>query len=128
MPVKKKSVKKKTVSKTVSSRPQSRKTEDTTLPVLTHVLGILTSFIGPLIIYLVSEDANAKRHSKAALNWQISLLIYFAVSFVLWFILIGIPLTIALSVLNIVFGIMAAMKASNGEFWKYPLSIPFFKI
>ena len=99
---------------------------DTTMPVLAHVLGIVVGFLGPLIIMLVAEDENAKNHAKEALNWQISLIIYMIVAFILIFIFIGILLIIALAVLNVVFGIMAAVKAGEGKLWKYPLAIRFF--
>jgi len=99
-----------------------------TLSILTHILGIITGFLGPLIILLVSDNKEVKRHSKMALNWQFSFLIYFIISFILIFVLIGIPLMILIYVLNIVFGIMAAIKASEGKIWKYPLSIKFFKV
>jgi hypothetical protein len=38
------------------------KKQDTTLPVLTHILGLLTGFIGPLIILLAAQDKNSKNH------------------------------------------------------------------
>jgi uncharacterized Tic20 family protein len=46
---------------------------------------------------------------------------------VLVFAIIGIPLLFALSVTHIVFVIIAGIKANNGEVWKYPLAITFFK-
>jgi uncharacterized Tic20 family protein len=42
-------------------------------------------------------------------------------------VLIAIPLLIALGVIGIIFSIVAAIKANNGEVWKYPLAITFFK-
>ena len=100
---------------------------DKTLPVLTHILTLVAGFIAPLIILLVSKDENAKKHSKNALNWQFSLMIYLLISFVLMLILIGFLLFFALIILNLVFAIMAAVKAGNNELWKYPLAIHFFK-
>ncbi len=109
--------------------------KDNTLKIMTHILGYFTSFIGPLIIYFVADNEGDKNHAKKALNWQISFLIYlFAggiIGFMLIFVLIGIvflPLfLIALSILDIVFCIMAAVKASRDELWDYPLAIPFVK-
>ena len=101
--------------------------KDYTLPILAHVLGWLTSFIGPLIILLASKDKNSKLHSKKALNWQISLIIYYAISFILIFFLIGFILIIALSIMNLIFSIVAAVKASRGELWDYPFAIPFLQ-
>jgi uncharacterized Tic20 family protein len=34
---------------------------------------------------------------------------------------------VALVIIGIVFPIIGGIKANNGEVWKYPLSIPFFK-
>ena len=102
------------------------KKADTTLPLLAHLLGLITGFLGPLIILLATEDKRAKTHAKKALNWQFSLLIYYAVSFVLMFVLIGFLTFFAVAILNIIFCIMAAVKASKEELWDYPLAIPFF--
>jgi uncharacterized Tic20 family protein len=67
-------------------------------------------------------------HAKAALNWQLSLMIYLIVSGILVFVIIGILLLAALGIMNVVFCVVAAVKAGEGEVWKYPLSIPFFRI
>ncbi len=54
-------------------------------------------------------------------------MIYAVVSAVLTLILIGIVLLIAVGILNIVCIILAAVKAQNGEHYRYPLSIRFIK-
>jgi len=105
-----------------------KKKTDKTINILTHILALFTGFLGPLIIFLASEDKIAKKHAKYALNWQFSLMIYIFVSIPLVFILIGIPLLIAIGVLNTIFCIIATVKASENTFWKYPLAIPFFKV
>lgn len=97
------------------------------LPVLAHILGLFAGFLGPLIILLIGDDENSKKHSRAALNWQISLSIYAIVSFILFFIFIGMILLPVLAVLNVIFCILAAIKASKGEFYNYPLTIKFLK-
>lgn len=101
------------------------KGNDKTLAVLAHILGLVTGFLGPLIIYLVAQDESAKHHAKYALNWQISLIIYLVVSIILIFVYIGFFTLIALMILNLVFSIMAAVKAGENVLWKYPLAIPF---
>ncbi len=70
----------------------------------------------------------AKKHFKLALNWQFSLLIYSFVSVLLMVILIGIVFLFVLGILNMVFCIIATVKASEGKYWKYPMTIPFFKV
>ncbi len=103
------------------------KSDDRTLAVLTHLLGLFVGLLGPLIVLLVSKSKSSKVHARNALNWQISLSIYCVVSFILLFVLIGFFLLIALAIANSVFCIIAAVKAGNGETWKYPLSITFLK-
>ena len=61
----------------------AKKSDDNTLPILVHVLALLTGFIGPLIILLATKDKNAKDHAKKALNWQITLCISLLISFIL---------------------------------------------
>ena len=103
------------------------KKNDTTLPVLTHILGWLTGFLGPLIILVATEDNNAKNHARMALNWQFSYLIYVLISIPLMFVLIGFLSLFALIIMNIVFCIIAAVKAGDDVLYKYPVSIPFFR-
>lgn len=102
--------------------------QNNTLPILTHLLGLFTGFLGPLIILLISTEKKAKDHSKIVLNWQFSLIIYFIISAILMIILIGFLGFIALGVMNLIFSIIGTVKASEGKVWKYPLSIKFFKI
>lgn len=98
------------------------------LSVLNHLSGIFIGFLGPLIFLLASEEKEVKKQAKAALNWQLSLLIYGIISTILIFVLIGIPLLIILGALNIIFPIIAAIKASENHVWNYPLTIPFLKV
>lgn len=94
--------------------------------ILPHILGIFTGFIGPLITLLVGEG-KLKEHSKSALNWQISLLIYSIISGILVLVLVGILLLLILGVLNVVFCVLAAVKASDDKKWDYPMTIKFLK-
>lgn len=105
-----------------------KKHQDNTLGILSHILGLLTGFIGPLIIFLSTEEKEGREHAKNALNWQFSLMIYFVVGLLLVFVFVGIIVLPILGLLNAVFCIIAAVKANEGKFWKYPISIPFFKL
>lgn len=96
---------------------------------LTHVGGILFSWLAPLIAYLVLRDRGAfvRAHTATALNFQLTLLIVYiavflltAISFGLLFFLAFVPGIIAL-----IFGIIAAIAANKGEFYTYPLTIKF---
>ena len=94
--------------------------------IFSHVLGFV---LGPLIVWLIKrgDASEIDAHGKESLNFQISMLIYHAIAFVLCFILIGIPILIALWVADIVLVIIASMKASEGKFYQYPFTIRFIK-
>ena len=104
--------------------------KDNTLKILTHILGLFTSFIGPLIILLSSEDKNEKNHARTSLNWQISFVIYAILSFILiiFYLVVGLILFFTIYVLHFVFCIVATVKASKNILWKYPLAISFFRV
>ncbi len=95
---------------------------DTTLAAVTHVLALFTWLIGPLIVYLVTEDPFVKQNAANAVNWQIMFALYMIVSFVLVFVLVGILFIFILPLLDLAFVIIAALKAGDGEAWSYPLT------
>lgn len=97
------------------------------LTYINHLSGIFIGFLGPLIFMLASENKTVKAHAKAALNWQLSVLIYLVISGILTIILIGVLGIAIFTVLNVIFCIIATIKASEGKIWKYPISIQFFK-
>ncbi len=87
-------------------------------------------FVLPIIMWATNKDKNEEidQHGKVTLNWMISLFIYSIVCAVLWIVIIGMLGFGILVILNLVFAIVAAIKANNGELWVYPLSIRFFKV
>lgn len=89
----------------------------------------LLGLIAPIVLWTISKDKseNVDKHGKNILNFTISWIIYFCTAGVLCFLLIGFPILIALVVIGIIFIIMATIKASNGEYWKYPFTIEFIK-
>ncbi len=112
------------------------KNEEKTFGMLCHLLafaGIVGvpfgNILGPLVMWLVkkNESSFVNQCGKESLNFQISLTIYAIASYILIFLLIGIPLLIALAILYIVCVIKASIKASNGESFNYPMTIRFIK-
>ncbi|GAA1923316.1 DUF4870 domain-containing protein [Microbacterium aoyamense] len=94
---------------------------------LINLGGLLFGFLAPLIGYLVLKDRGpfVRAHAATALNFQLTLIIAYIAGFILTFIVIGIFVIIAAYVLNIVFCIVAAVKANQGQWYTYPMSIPF---
>jgi uncharacterized Tic20 family protein len=89
----------------------------------------MAGFILPIVLWIISKDKNAdaNKHGQIILNWMASEFIYSIFCIPLIAIFIGIPLLMALGVTGIIFAIIGAVKAGDGEFWNYPLSIKFFK-
>jgi uncharacterized Tic20 family protein len=99
---------------------------------LSQFAGYIVPFAGwiaPILIWQLkkAEMPSLDAHGKVVMNWILSELIYCAVSFILVFVVVGIPLLIVLLVLGIIFPIIGAIKAGDGIVWKYPLSISFLK-
>src|SRR4051794_28359552 len=93
----------------------------------------VAGLVAPIVIWQVKKNElpGLDAHGKNAVNWILSFIIYNLVCFILFITLIlsiiAIPLAIALHVIGVIFPIIAGIKANNGEYWKYPLSITFFK-
>lgn len=98
------------------------------MAMLCHVLGVF-GFIGPLIIWLSEREKHrfVDEQGREAMNYQISMMIYFAVACVSLVILVGFVLVPALTIAHIVFIVMGAIKAQRGELWHYPIALPFLK-
>lgn len=103
--------------------------DEKTWSILSHVGGILFSWVAPLIIFLIYKDRSAmiRHHSVAALNFQITILIGYIVGGILSLVIIGFVVILAASVLSIVFGIIAAIAANEGRAYTYPIAIPLIK-
>ena len=81
----------------------------------------------PIVIWQIKKNElpEIDVHGKVVVNWLLSALIYGVIGGILVFVLIGIPLLMALAALCVVFPIIGGIKANTGEVWKYPLSITF---
>ena len=86
---------------------------------------VALAFLGPLLVYVVKgqESPYVRRQAAESLNFQLSVLIYALVSFVLVFVLVGFLLLLALGVAWLVLTIMGTIASSRGEIYSYPLTI-----
>ena len=97
---------------------------------LSALIGFVVPFgnvIGPLVIWLVkrNESVFIDACGKEAVNFNISLSIWALICIPLCFILIGFLLLAILLVVWVVCAIIASIKANNGEYYRYPLTIRF---
>ncbi|MDP4610585.1 MAG: DUF4870 domain-containing protein [Opitutales bacterium] len=137
-----------TDSSELSVPPTLEKKPDHTMPMLCHLLALTAllgipfgNVLGPLIIWLIKKEENPAVDvaGKESINFQVSVMIY---GFVLF--LLGIPMAIipfvnmllipllvlagiSLMVGTIALTVIAALKASEGQEYIYPYTIRFLK-
>ncbi len=99
----------------------------------------IPSVIGPLVVWLVRrEDPVVEPHAREALNFQLSLLIYFIGGVVIGFLaaitIVGLVVTvfiiialIVLFLLELIFALLGAIAASRGELYRYPMNLNLIK-
>ena len=94
--------------------------------VLSHFSAFMgVGFILSFVVYLVmrKESQYVAENAREVLNFHISLLIYGICCIPLIFILIGIPLLIGMGIASLILAIIAAVKASDGICYRYPLTL-----
>jgi uncharacterized protein len=101
---------------------------------LAHLLSFVAAylflgFVAPLVVMLVfgPRSAYVRAHAVESLNFNLSWLLYAIVSVVLIFIGIGILMLLALGIAYVVLVVVASIRANNGEFFRYPLTIRFVR-
>lgn len=94
--------------------------------VLMHASQFLSSFIIPLIMWILFKDKSRQvdEAGKNIINFELSYLIY---CLVLCITCVGSVLVPVVGILMAVFIIIAIIKAINGDTWGYPLTIRFLK-
>jgi uncharacterized Tic20 family protein len=109
--------------------PEEIKKDARRSAMLSHLLGIFTTFIGPLIIWKKkNRDKFINEQAKEALNFQltfsaIALLTIIAILLINF----GYILLSGLIICDLVFSIMAIVNANKGKHFQYPVSFRFIK-
>ncbi len=102
---------------------------------LTALLGYLVAFgqfIPPLILYLTKRNKNPFIADQAleSLNFQINVVLCLVVGTILTMTIvlawIGIPMLILTTLGNVIFVIIATVRAREGELYRYPVSVRCF--
>ncbi len=100
---------------------------------LIPVVPVIGCIIGPLIVWQIKKDefGFVDEQGKEAVNFQISMLLYLLISAIIWiplsFICIGAVIPFAIIIVDLIFLLIAAVKANDGEHYRYPLTIRFIK-
>jgi uncharacterized Tic20 family protein len=98
------------------------KNDEKMLAAAIYVLSFFAPIIGPLIIWLIKKDESSfiDYHGKEYFNFLISYSIYSVVSGVLTLVLIGFIGLAILGIMAFVFTIIAAVKAYEGNEYRFP--------
>lgn len=103
--------------------------DERTMGMLAHILGAVTSFVGPLIIWLIKKDESpfVNDQGKEALNFQITVVIGYIVAMILSFVpfvgCVTVILFPALGIASLVFGILGGLDANKGKAYRYPFAL-----
>jgi len=94
---------------------------------LTVLLPVL-SFVPLLVIWLMKREQSpfVDDHGREALSFQISFFLWQCVAGVFSIVLIGLPFAILLPLLALIMGVINAIKAGQGCYVRYPMTIRFF--
>ena len=110
----------------LTDAPLVREGSDKIWSMLSHLSALLgVGFVLPLVVYLAmrKESEYVATNAREALNFHLTVLIYALCCIPLVFILIGIPLLIVLGLGSLVLAIIATVKASDGQCYRYPLTL-----
>ena len=97
---------------------------------LALLIGIpAANILGPLIVWQIKKEQHPfiDAHGKESMNFQISMFIYGLVAGLLIFVCVGMVLLPAVIIVDIVFVIIAAIKANDGQAYRYPVTIRLIK-
>lgn len=103
--------------------------DDRNMALLCHILGLLTNVFGPLILWVLMKDKSefVDFHGKQAINFQITLILAYMASGVLICVYVGLLLAMATFAIQVIFTILPAMKAYEGQRYVIPVAIPFLR-
>ena len=113
-------------------QPPLRQDQERLWAMLAHLLSFVAAyialgFLAPLVVLLVfgQRSGYVRAHAVESLNFNLTWLLYAVVAVILAFLLIGIPILIALGIAYVILVIVASVRANNGELYRYPLTIRF---
>ncbi len=101
---------------------------------LSPILPAIGSAVAPLVIWQLKADEFpfVAEQGRRAVNFQLSMLLYAAIGIIICFVsLIGvflIPVVFCVfGLIDLIFVLIAAVRANRGQHYRYPFTIRFFK-
>lgn len=115
---------------------ETARSDEHTFGMLCHLSALLGyplpglgALIGPLLVWLWKRDSSSfvDDQGKESLNFQITMLLAFIVSIFLALVLIGFLFLWLIPIVDLIFIIVASIKAANGERYRYPFCLRLIK-
>lgn len=108
---------------------------ETTWAMVCHLSGFagfvfpFANIIAPLLIWGIKRDTHPylDDQGKEAINFQISITIYYIISAILIFLIVGLFLLPLLAAFQIIAMIIAAIESAHAKKFRYPLTIRFIR-
>lgn len=102
--------------------------DEKTMAMVCHLLGLVGyvipfgNIVAPLVLWQMKKEGSAyiDYHGKEAVNFQIALTVYIFIAALTIMVLIGFVLAPLVGIAGLVLMIMAAIKAKDGEHYRYP--------
>ncbi len=118
-----------------SMPPQAEDADARRIAMACHLCGLagyvvpFGSLVVPLVVWLVNRRAHPfiDEQGREALNFQLTVLVFSLLCLALALVLIGFLLLILLWIWHIVFTIIGAVRASDGQHFRYPMTIRFLR-
>jgi uncharacterized protein len=120
--------------------PAATSSDSRNLGLLAHLSAFamfvgVPSPVGPLVVWLIKRDQDpyVAAHALEALNFNLSLWLYGVAATVVAVLTLGlalifiVPLGLVVGVAWFILVIIAALRASNGEHYRYPLTLRLIK-
>ena len=102
--------------------------DEKTMAMVCHLLGLVGyvipfgNIVAPLVLWQMKKEGSAyiDYHGKEAVNFQIALTVYIFIAALSIMVLIGFVLAPLVGIAGLILMVMAAIKAKDGENYRYP--------
>ena len=97
--------------------------DDRTMAVITYIIAIFSTFLGPLIIWLIKKDQSKfiAYHALQALIFNAAVAVGYLIASMTAIFLIGLLILPIVGIIHVVFMILAAVASSKGEWYEIPV-------